>query len=198
MDYNGLQDASDTDDIREKRRVIVLGALFIAISALAGVDLVTDMSEGVSVTHFVLEGGAFAAGIVGLVFMAGAWRRLSAKSDALQVENAELGLALEATAEEANRWRGEARNLIEGLSAAIDSQFDRWELSDAEKEVAMLLLKGLSHKEIASIRDTTDATTRQQARAVYKKAGLSGRNDLSAFFLEDLLVPMTSKADETA
>ena len=35
----------------------------------------------------------------------------------------------------------------------------------------------------------TEATARQQARAVYKKAGLSGRNDLAAFSLEDLWLP---------
>jgi DNA-binding NarL/FixJ family response regulator len=62
-------------------------------------------------------------------------------------------------------------------------------LSPAEKEVALLLLKGLAHKEIAQARSITEATARQQARAVYKKAGLAGRNDLAAFFLEDLLLP---------
>jgi hypothetical protein len=30
---------------------------------------------------------------------------------------------------------------------------------------------------------------RQQALAVYRKSGLNGRNDLAAFFLEDLLLP---------
>lgn len=63
----------------------------------------------------------------------------------------------------------------------------RWELSPAEKEVALLLLKGLSHKEIAEVRGTSEATVRQQSRALYKKAGLTGRHDLAAFFLEDLL-----------
>ena len=66
---------------------------------------------------------------------------------------------------------------------------ERWSLTPAEKEVALLLLKGLSHKEIAQARSITEATARQQARAVYRKAGLSGRNELAAFFLEDLLLP---------
>jgi hypothetical protein len=39
------------------------------------------------------------------------------------------------------------------------------------------------------VRSITEATARQQARGVYKKAGLSGRSDLAAFFLEDLLLP---------
>jgi DNA-binding CsgD family transcriptional regulator len=51
-------------------------------------------------------------------------------------------------------------------------------------------LKGLSLKEIAQIRATSERTIRAQARALYAKAGLSGRAALSAFFLEDLLAPI--------
>ena len=81
----------------------------------------------------------------------------------------------------------------EGLSAAIDSQFDRWQLTAAEREVALLLLKGLSHREIAALRDTSERTIRQQSQAIYAKSNLSGRAALSAFFLEDLLLPRTQK-----
>jgi DNA-binding CsgD family transcriptional regulator len=99
-----------------------------------------------------------------------------------------------ATEAEAARWRQEARELLQGLGAALDRQFERWALSPAEKEVALLLLKGLSHKELAEVRSITEATARQQARAVYKKAGLTGRHDLAAFFLEDLLLPDAERA----
>jgi DNA-binding CsgD family transcriptional regulator len=98
---------------------------------------------------------------------------------------------------EAARWRDEARDLLNGLGAAFDRQFERWALSPAEKEVALLLLKGLSHKELAEVRSITEATARQQARAVYKKAGLSGRHDLAAFFLEDLLLPSGGETRRT-
>ena len=65
----------------------------------------------------------------------------------------------------------------------------------AEREVALLILKGLRHKEIASARNTTERTVRQQALGVYKKAGLDGRTDLAAFFLEDFLPPRTTSED---
>ena len=90
---------------------------------------------------------------------------------------------------EAQRWRDEAQDLIRGLGAAIDRQLEGWGLTAAEKEVALLLLKGLSHKEIADVRGVNENTVRQQARALYRKAGLDGRHDLAAFFLEDLLGP---------
>jgi DNA-binding NarL/FixJ family response regulator len=52
------------------------------------------------------------------------------------------------------------------------------------------MLKGLRHKEIAKIRHTSERTVRQQALAIYRKAGLEGRTDLAAYFLEDLLPPI--------
>lgn len=69
----------------------------------------------------------------------------------------------------------------------IDQQFAVWLLSQSEKDVALLLIKGLSMKEIAGIRNTQEKTVRQQATTIYKKAGLSGRQELAAFFLEDIL-----------
>ena len=97
---------------------------------------------------------------------------------------------LEIARVQGQRWRAEARSLINGLGEAIEAQFSRWNLTEAEREVALLLLKGLSLKEIAGIRATTERTVRAQARSLYTKAGLSGRAALSAFFLEDLLAPL--------
>jgi DNA-binding NarL/FixJ family response regulator len=50
-------------------------------------------------------------------------------------------------------------------------------------------LKGLSLKEAADVRSTSEKTVRAQAQAIYEKSGLSSRSELSAFFLEDLLAP---------
>ena len=47
-------------------------------------------------------------------------------------------------------------------------------------------------KEIALARDTSEATIRQQAQTVYQKSGLSGRAELSAYFLDSLF----SEAEE--
>ena len=62
--------------------------------------------------------------------------------------------------------------------------------TEAEREVALLLLKGLSLKEIAQVRSTSERTIRAQAQSLYGKAGVTGRAALSAFFLEDLLAPI--------
>jgi DNA-binding NarL/FixJ family response regulator len=49
------------------------------------------------------------------------------------------------------------------------------------------MLKGLRHKRIADVRGTSERTVRQQAITIYKKAGLQGRGDLAAYFLDALL-----------
>jgi DNA-binding CsgD family transcriptional regulator len=112
------------------------------------------------------------------------------RARAVEREAVDLKQRLALTEADALRWRAEARDLVRGLAVALDQQFDRWALSPAEKETALLLLKGLSHKEIAEVRSVSDTTARQQARAIYKKAGLGGRHDLAAFFLEDLMLPL--------
>ena len=46
------------------------------------------------------------------------------------------------------------------------------------------------------MRATGEATVRQQARGIYRKAGVEGRHDLAAFFLEDMLTaPTRTPAD---
>lgn len=57
--------------------------------------------------------------------------------------------------------------------------------------MALLLLKGFSHKEVAGLRGPAERTVRQQALAVYRKSNLNGRASLAAYFLEDLLLPST-------
>ena len=69
----------------------------------------------------------------------------------------------------------------------IKWQFAEWNLSKSEKEVALLLLKGLSIKDIADVRSTKEKTVRGQASAIYDKSNLNGRHELSAWFFEDML-----------
>ena len=72
-------------------------------------------------------------------------------------------------------------------SEYIKKQFDEWQLTKSEKDVAYLLLKGLTLKEISGFRNIKEKSARQQASNLYTKAGLSGRHALSAWFFEDML-----------
>jgi DNA-binding NarL/FixJ family response regulator len=97
---------------------------------------------------------------------------------------------LDAARIQGRQWRDETRALLKGLGEAIDRQFVTWKLTEAEREIGLLILKGLSLKEIAAVRVTSERTIRAQAQSIYAKAGLSGRAALSAFFLEDILAPI--------
>ena len=97
---------------------------------------------------------------------------------------------LDAARIQGRQWRDETKALLKGLGEAIDRQFLAWKLTEAERDVGLLILKGLSLKDIAAMRTTSERTIRAQARSIYAKAGLSGRAALSASFLEDLLAPI--------
>ena len=105
---------------------------------------------------------------------------------------------LEEARREGAGWRAAVDHHVDGLKAAIDAQFGTWHMTDAERDVALLILKGLSHKEIALLRLTSERTVRQQAQQVYRKSGLSGKNAFAAFFLEDLLSPAQDGAKNGA
>lgn len=52
-----------------------------------------------------------------------------------------------------------------------------------------MLLKGFGHKQVAAHLGRSERTVRQQAVDVYRKAGLQGRAELAAFFLQDVVLP---------
>lgn len=156
--------------------------LFAAITVIVGVDVVADLTEGTSVGHVAVEVAAMALAALGVAVLA--IRLMRARRDTTR-----LRASLEHARADAERWRGETAELLAGLGVAIDREFERWGLTPAEREVGLLLLKGLSHREAAELRHVSERTVREQARALYKKAGLSGRADLAAYFLEDLLLP---------
>ncbi|WP_100642959.1 helix-turn-helix transcriptional regulator [Alteromonas facilis] len=175
--------------MNNRDRLILLTTL-ILITAIIVADLIIDFREGVAAWHILIEG------IAGLLALGGIFYIIK---DLLQVRQAlNQQRRISATLrKEAEQWRSQSKVCLEGLSKLIDQQLTSWNLTPAEREVAFLLLKGLSLKEIAAVRNTTEKTARVQSMAVYAKAGLSSRAELSAFFLEDLL-PATAEADSRA
>jgi len=179
-----------TNDPSPDRPLIAALVLFAAIGGLIAVDVVSDLAQGTSTSHILFEGSAMAIALAGVAFL---WLRLRAAHG----ERRRLGQDLRLARAEAERWRAEARDLLAGLGEAVSQQFTRWGLTPAEQEVGLLLLKGLSHKEVAAVRATSERTVRQQALSIYKKAGLGGRAELAAFFFEDLLLPIDRPPSRT-
>lgn len=111
------------------------------------------------------------------------------KTNRQHVTQMSLIRSLENGRAKGQEFRSEVRDMVKGLGQAIDTQFVKWSLTEAEREIGLLLLKGLSHKEIAMMRQSSERTVRRQASSIYSKANLSGRAALSSYFLEDLLPP---------
>lgn len=83
--------------------------------------------------------------------------------------------------------RSKTARLAGELLSVIQEQFSQWQLSPSEGDVALLLIKGLSMKEIADARNVKEKTVRAQATSIYAKSGYTGRHELSAHFIEDLM-----------
>ena len=69
----------------------------------------------------------------------------------------------------------------------LEEKFEDWGLTNAERDVALFSIKGLSVAEIAAVRETSEGTVKAQSNAIYRKAGVSGRNQLLSLFIEDLI-----------
>jgi DNA-binding CsgD family transcriptional regulator len=181
---------------RRSHALVPIG-LFGGIALLIAADLASDYHDSFNIGrvhglhHLVLEALAAALALVGSVLFARhAWSLHRAADD--------LGRDLRAAEAEARRWRTEAQQALESFGAAIGREFEKWGLTVAEREIALLLLRGLSHKEIAAQRRTSEGTVRQQALSIYRKSGLGGRSNLAAFFLEGVNITASQTSPPNA
>ncbi|MFT6452555.1 MAG: DNA-binding CsgD family transcriptional regulator [Halocynthiibacter sp.] len=69
----------------------------------------------------------------------------------------------------------------------LEERFSQWSLTPAERDVALFAIKGMSTGEIAALRSTSEGTVKAQTNAIYRKAGVSGRAQLLAAFIDDLV-----------
>ena len=68
--------------------------------------------------------------------------------------------------------------------STVEWQLNEWQLTKSQKNIAILLLKGLNTREIAEIQDIQEKTVRNHLSAIYDKSGLSGRHVFCAWFFE--------------
>jgi DNA-binding CsgD family transcriptional regulator len=176
--------------IRRAYRIFpVFGALFLILALFVAEDLAADAEAGIGGLHMFLEEISLVVALAGVGVAARQFYGALRRAD-------ELAGDLQRTRADVDRWRREAEALLGRLGCALDQKFDGWGLTDAEREIAVLVLKGLSYKEIASARGTAERTVRHQALAVYRKAGLTGRAEMAAHFLESMLTPVHKADDE--
>jgi DNA-binding CsgD family transcriptional regulator len=163
-------------------RLLLAGIGVVSFGLLMFLEIATETDE-ISFSDMIVDGLGLLLMIsttVGLVLLV---HRMQSQHE----EKLDLIRHLDVARAEGTEWRRKAEAHLAGLRDEMDAEFDRWGMSGAEKEVGMLMLKGLSHKEIARLRGTTEATSRQQAQSIFQKSNLPGKTAFSAYFLEDLL-----------
>ncbi|MBL8658917.1 MAG: hypothetical protein JNM75_04090 [Rhodospirillales bacterium] len=165
-------------------RLLLIAFALSCFVLLLGLEIVTENDE--------LDLGDILVDALGILLNIGAAVGVGLLAFRLQVQHEEkiaLIRHLDIARAEGDDWRRRASTHLAGLRAELDAQFGGWGLTLAERDVALLILKGLSHKEVATLRGTSEATVRQQAQAIYRKADLPGKTAFCAYFLEDLFTP---------
>ena len=158
-----------------------MNIIFLMVFALFLIlDLYTNWQDGVPLAHIWHQAALFIFAIAAMVKQI---YEILKKNRQIHSLNTEL---LETT-KSYQEWKEKTHTNAVEIRLLIDQQFGVWHLSHSEKDVALLLIKGLSMKEVAEIRKTQEKTVRQQATTIYRKSNLSGRQELAAFFLEDIL-----------
>jgi DNA-binding CsgD family transcriptional regulator len=158
----------------------VIAVILAILMLLNGVDVFVDIGLNVPFWHIVQESFLVLISGVGVTLLVIDMRKRTKSLHKLSYHLTEAQRQIDTLSSKMSEER-------KRYSQVIKQQFDEWGLTSGEQEVGFLLLKGLSLKEVASVRDTKEATVRQQASAVYSKSNLTGRHEFSAWFLDDFL-----------
>jgi DNA-binding CsgD family transcriptional regulator len=166
----------------DSRLQLILGIALLSIIVGGTTDLIMDKPASWFSFHVAFETLMIAGALLMATTLWLGWWRSAHSAVALRE-------SLDAQREERDAWKASAQAALEGLGRAIDAQFRSWRLTPTEREVALMLLKGYGHKEIAALTNRSERTVRQHAGVVYEKSGVAGRAELAAFFLHDLMLP---------
>lgn len=161
-----------------KDKIIALLLVLIIMFKLG--DLYVDFVNHVQTSHLIQEMALIALSLGIFIFLV---RDIKSRSQHAQYLSKQLKLSKE-------KAEGLSKKVIETKTQffeAIEEQFTQWNLTSTEKEVALLLVKGLSNYEIAEVRGKSEKTISHQVSAVYKKANVNGRHELAALFFEELI-----------
>jgi DNA-binding CsgD family transcriptional regulator len=73
------------------------------------------------------------------------------------------------------------------LQDIIQNHFDAWKLTASERDVAGLMIKGLSISEIASVRGSAEGTVKAHLNAIYRKSNARNRAEVLSHIMDTLI-----------
>jgi len=160
---------------------LILILMLLIVIVINTTDFLKDIHQGDEWLHISLEILTVFLSVWGIAMLI---RAINSRSNEITALNQKV----EKTENDLELSHSKLKEIGREYSKYLHKQFNAWELTPSEKEVALVLLKGLSFKEIAEVRNTKEKTVRQQASTIYRKSNVSGRHEFSAWFFEDMLV----------
>ena len=155
---------------KERRATLLAGIIIVqALCALFFIaDVITDfrVDDYANNLHLGIEALAALALVGGVVFLMVELRRLLER-----MKDMDAGLQVA---------RGQMAEVMEAF-------FEAWGLTQAERDVAIMVLKGLDNEAIAAVRNTAPGTVRAQTTAIYAKSDTQGRAQFVSLFMEELM-----------
>ncbi|QYK12873.1 LuxR C-terminal-related transcriptional regulator [Shewanella rhizosphaerae] len=162
------------------KKDLVIIALLVLIMLFKLVDIVADVQLEIPAWHIAQESVLVLLTVIATLYLSRDLMRRSRQVKALAHRLAQADKQIDNLSTQMRAARQE-------YSQAVASQFDTWGFTKSEQQVAFLILKGLSFKEIAEVRQTKEKTVRQQASTIYGKAEVDGRHTFCAWFMEDFI-----------
>ncbi|WP_022954328.1 helix-turn-helix transcriptional regulator [Leucothrix mucor] len=155
--------------------------VLLTVTALMNIaDFIGDYREQSPAWHLFQEAFVVIASVGGIAYLL--WEVMLRRREIEQIKQ---------QLQQANTRLSASNEKLKGVQQSyrevIQQQLTDWALTPSERDVAMLLLKGLSFEEIAGVWETKEKTVRQQASMIYRKSGLNGRHEFAAWFFEDFL-----------
>lgn len=171
--------------IKEK---MLLTYMLLAVFALIIIDASIDLLEKAPLKDLIRSWSINLTILIIILTMVNfIWKKLILEKKAKEVIEDDLIQ----TRKQASIWEKKSQHYTDEYHRFINQQFEKWNLSKSEKEIAHLLLLGMSSKEMATRRFTSERTIRNQCRSIYEKSAFSNKNELSGFFLKQLIKDFT-------
>jgi len=169
--------------LSSERRAFVVGLYFVC-SVVFGIDIIVEVTLEFSdfsqtsyydVIHLLPKIIAEAALILAVILSLSSYFRLKETSD-------------------------QSIDLVEpsrtGFDRILTRKFEEWELTEAQKDIALLSARGESISQIAEIRDTRGGTVKAHLHKIYKKASVSSRTELLAVLIDEMLSSQAATGED--
>lgn len=95
--------------------------------------------------------------------------------------------ALRQVQRERDTARRDLRSLRGDFDTILHRQFEIWQLTPAQRDVALLTLRGATIADVAGMRNCAEGTVKAHLSAIFRAAGVRTRSELLGHFMDEFL-----------